>query len=603
MPQSYELENDSPNANDTRSGQIKTRCLPAATDGSVMESGVVSAPHAAMLPNKQRTLRTPLHQVISYAEIILEEFEQAEDPRLRASLAHVIQISDNCLKAIHAAAPQDGHPAVSGEDLAQQLLEQVSLISAEVDEVQQFAQSNLHRSFSSDLEKLSSAIRSFREAIGQLSPDVVDAPGEMPPLPAMSPHASVAPLASSPVARSSPEPLHGLVLVVDDNEGNRDVLSRRLLRDGCEVLLAESGRQALRMVQRYEFDVILLDIMMPDMDGYAVLSELKKHKRFCLIPIIMISAVDEIESVVRCIELGADDYLYKPFNPVLLRARLRALLERNRLRREDARRTEKLTQALAQLKEASDRSQALLCNILPPSIAQELQTNGSVEPRYFEDATIVFTDFVDFTLLTEELPTQDLVYLLNRYFSAFDEIVQRYGLEKLKTIGDAYMFAGGLPTRNPSHPVDAVLAAMEVVQVSEELAAMGLAQWKLRVGIHTGPVAAGVVGMHKFAFDIWGDTVNVASRMESHSEPDRINVSATTYSRVKDFFSCQKRGLVKIKDGRELQMYLVNTFATGVLDKSLSPGAAFQQRYRSYFQKDSTLPACLMPSVKTEGKS
>lgn len=378
----------------------------------------------------------------------------------------------------------------------------------------------------------------------------------------------------------------GLVLVVDDNENNRDLISRRLLRDGCELATAENGTQALQTLKTADFDLILLDIMMPEMDGFAVLSALKRDARLQHIPVIMISAVDELKSVVRCIEMGADDYLMKPFDPVLLRARVNALLERKHLRDKEVRKTQELEHALVEIEVQRKKTEELLLNILPASIAHELQTKGSVQPMYFEDVTIVFADFVGFTFSTEELPADELVQILHAYFSAFDAIMARYGLEKLKTIGDCYMFAGGMPDRSPSHPVDSILAAMEMIYVTEQLAASGPVNWKLRVGVHTGPVIAGVVGIHKFAFDIWGDSVNLSSRIESSGVPNQVNMSASTYARVKDFFTCEKRGRIKIKHGRELEMYLVQRAAGLVASKEMPAKQLFAQRYVAYFRKN-----------------
>jgi len=264
-----------------------------------------------------------------------------------------------------------------------------------------------------------------------------------------------------------------------------------------------------------------------------------------------------------------------------------ALLERKRLRDEETRRAEELEKALVEIEAQRKKTEELLLNILPRSIAEELQTQGGVQPMYFEDVTIVFADFVGFTLSIEQLPADALVSILNAYFTAFDNIMVRYGLEKLKTIGDCYMFAGGLPIRNPSHPVDAVLAAFEMIHATRQLAAIGPVKWELRIGIHTGPVVAGVVGIHKFAFDIWGDAVNFSSRMESSGAPGQVNLSPNTYARVKDFFACEKRGRVKIKDGREVEMYFATGIAQGLLaDTSRFPLASFEKRYHTYFRKE-----------------
>jgi class 3 adenylate cyclase/HAMP domain-containing protein len=261
-----------------------------------------------------------------------------------------------------------------------------------------------------------------------------------------------------------------------------------------------------------------------------------------------------------------------------------------------------LEQRHHELEKQRSRAESLLLNILPRRVAEELQAKGSVDPKYFEDVTIIFTDFVGFTNATENLAAEDLVHMLHDYFTAFDHIVERYYLEKLKTIGDSYMCASGLPLgarsrRTPSHPVDAVMAALEMLKVVEERdrpdAEVRLA---VRIGIHSGPVVAGVVGIQKFAFDIWGDTVNFASRMESSGAASCINISGPTHTRVKDFFACESRGKIMTKDKREVDMYFVNGVQPSLMvDQTEIPPPAFVRRYHVYFQKDPpAFPAFLM---------
>jgi class 3 adenylate cyclase len=247
-----------------------------------------------------------------------------------------------------------------------------------------------------------------------------------------------------------------------------------------------------------------------------------------------------------------------------------------------------LEQRHRQVEQQKQVSESLLLNILPADVANELRSKGMVSPKYFEDVTILFTDFVGFTLSTEKLAAEELVDMLHDYFTAFDQIVARYGLEKMKTIGDSYMCLSGLPARNPAHPVDTVLAAFEMLHAVEERAKRGgAAEWKVRIGIHTGPVIAGVVGINKFAFDIWGDTVNYSSRMESSGEANRINLSERTYSRVKDFLACEPRGKVLTKDHREVDMYFANGIVPSLLDGSgQAPPPPFVRRYNVYFQKN-----------------
>ena len=264
-----------------------------------------------------------------------------------------------------------------------------------------------------------------------------------------------------------------------------------------------------------------------------------------------------------------------------------------------------LTAANQELKDRHDeveeqrrRSEALLRNILPAQIADELAARGEVAPKYFEDVSILFTDFVGFTLATEKLAADELVSVLHEYFKAFDDIAERYGLEKLKTIGDSYLCAGGLPQPNPSHPVDATLAAFEMIRAVEECTLPDGSRWNIRIGIHTGPVGAGVVGSRKFAFDVWGDTVNRASRLESCAEPNHINVSAVVQRRITDFFATDSRGLIATKDRHELEMFSVVGILPGLVADGTVPPPRFASRYRNYFDRDlRAFPAFLVSDL------
>lgn len=222
------------------------------------------------------------------------------------------------------------------------------------------------------------------------------------------------------------------------------------------------------------------------------------------------------------------------------------------------------------------RSDALLLNILPAMVADELKVTGQVQPQHYLAATVLFTDFVGFTRLAAELAPADLVATLHECFSAFDSIAQRHGLEKLKTIGDSYMCAGGVPAANRTHPVDACLAGLELLdwmgRFSLARARAGLPAWSLRIGVHTGPVTAGVIGSNKFAYDIWGDAVNTASRLESSGAEGRLNISNATFEIVRRFFQCEYRGGVEAKGKGSMDMY----FVAGILPQ-LSAGSDGRQ--------------------------
>ncbi|MCP5497195.1 MAG: CHASE2 domain-containing protein [Leptospiraceae bacterium] len=214
------------------------------------------------------------------------------------------------------------------------------------------------------------------------------------------------------------------------------------------------------------------------------------------------------------------------------------------------------------IEQEQKKSESLLHNILPPKVAKELKEKGEVKPIYYESISVLFTDLKGFTKVAEAVTVEELVKELDACFFYFDDVITKYNLEKIKTIGDSYMCAGGLPEKNFTHAIDACLAAIEIQntmnQAKELKILMGLPFWELRLGIHIGPVIAGVVGKHKFAYDIWGDTVNTASRMESSGETGKINISGAVYDKIKIFFECQYRGKIQAKNKGEIDMYFLN---------------------------------------------
>ncbi|MGF1536738.1 MAG: adenylate/guanylate cyclase domain-containing protein [Elainellaceae cyanobacterium] len=254
---------------------------------------------------------------------------------------------------------------------------------------------------------------------------------------------------------------------------------------------------------------------------------------------------------------------------------------------QNAKRFEEINRLYAVLEEEQRRSENLLLNILPAAIAKELRNTGKVDPVHYECASVLFADFKGFTKLSEYFGPEILVNELDACFSYFDEIVEKYGLEKLKTIGDGYMCVGGIPTPNPTHAIDAVLAALEMQMFirlrKNQKRESNQPYWNIRIGIHSGPVMAGIIGRKKFAYDVWGNTVNVASRMESFGVPGRVNVSKATADLVKCFFNFEHRGDVLVKDKGYLEMHLVEGIrrplsrdAAGTL-----PNGKFVDRYKA----------------------
>ena len=435
-------------------------------------------------------LRTPLNAIKGYSELLIEDMPHGGQP-LRADLVKLKDSADQLLNQIDAMA------TLARRD------------DAGLDEgsrAQQF-------------EVIADALRTIKPLPGS------DAPQE---------------------ARPSSS-----ILVVDDNTSNRDVLARRLTREGHKVVTAANGAAALADVARQDFDIILLDLLMPGMSGFEVLRHLKATERTSHIPVIVISALDELDSVVRCIEAGAEDYLTKPFNPILLRARVGASLEKKRLR-------DREKKFIADLEQEKGRSEALLLNILPQKIVDRIRDGEKVIAHRILEATILFCDLVGFTTLSQELPADRLIDFLSKIFSSFDRLAAEHGVEKIKTIGDAYMVVAGIPEAQSDHAIRIATLGLNMIHAVDAIAKATDLKLRARIGIHTGPIVAGVIGTHKFAYDVWGDTVNTASRMESHSVPGRIQVSAATRLALGDRFDFERRGTIEIKGKGMMETFFLN---------------------------------------------
>jgi len=223
---------------------------------------------------------------------------------------------------------------------------------------------------------------------------------------------------------------------------------------------------------------------------------------------------------------------------------------------------EKVEERTTELRLEKQKSDELLSNILPDEVAEELKEFGFAKAKHYDAVTVLFTDFKNFSQATDKMTAQELLNEINVFYSEFDRIITKYGLEKIKTIGDSYMCAGGLPTENSTHARDILYAALEIRDFTlahkARREANNVAAMEIRIGAHTGPVVAGIVGVKKFAYDIWGNTVNLASRMESSGMAGRINISGSTYALVKDQFDCEYRGKVTAKNKGEVDMYFVN---------------------------------------------
>jgi len=338
------------------------------------------------------------------------------------------------------------------------------------------------------------------------------------------------------------------VLLVDD-QAMIGAAVRRLLSSQTDIAyeFCQLSTEALAKAEAFKPTVILQDLVMPGIDGLDMVRQFRGLAATADVPVIMLSAQEEPVVKARLLEAGANDYLVKLPDQVELIARIRVhsdaykrLLERNAA-------FAALELSLAELHQEREKSERLLRNILPEKIADRLKNGESTIADSFPDVTVLFADLKGFTAFSQHNDARHLVSMLDDIFSAFDKLANVHGVEKIKTIGDAYMAVAGLPVPRSDH-ADAVAAmALGMQTAFRDVMANRSLGLEVRIGIHSGPVVAGVIGSHKFSYDLWGDTVNLASRMESHGEPSRIHVSEATRTLLGDRFRFVDRGEVTVK--------------------------------------------------------
>jgi adenylate cyclase len=508
--------------------------------------------HRMLLAYVRQEFEAPVSAVLGYAEILIEDAQQQGHQSFLSDLRRLHQSAVKLKELVLGLLD----PTLVNRDFADfrrhlrhDLRTPISVIKGLGEMLLEDAQAQGNAAQVRDLEKL---LETTARLLAQLDA-LVDFDGMALPPTAGRPETVSAVLKPVP-ALSSSLASHGArssrILIVDDTEATRELLARRLEREGHHIVEVANGRAALDRVALEIFDLILLDMMMPDLNGYEVLTQLKADVRFRHIPVIVISALDEIDSVVRCIEAGAEDYLSKPFDPVLLRARIGSSLEKVRLRESEQ-------AAFAELRAEKEKTETLLLNILPKSIIPRMHRGETLIADRFHDVTILFSDIVGFTGLSMRRSASDVVALLNAIFSTIDRLALEYGIEKIKTIGDAYMAVAGLPEPRDDHPQAIARLALAMRKTVSEVAQQYNEDLGIRIGFHSGNVVAGVIGTHKFAYDVWGDTVNTASAMESRGIPNEIQVSHASFMRLSEHFVFERRGTIEIKGNQQMETYLL----------------------------------------------
>ncbi len=382
-----------------------------------------------------------------------------------------------------------------------------------------------------------------------------------------------------------------IILAVSDNPEILKIIESSFKDEvqSYSIMSHPISGEVFDVIEKQKPDIILLDIDYEEnTKGLDLLLDLREFELSMQIPVLVMSSSNR--DIERAVLFGAGDFLKIPFDKLELTVRVKSLLSLFRLiegikgQADDlAKQSSELEKKNAQLEKEKNKTDELLQNILPYEIAEQLKNKGWVKAKKYRMVTIMFTDFKDFTKISSELEPEEIIKELGVYFKKFDEITENHFIEKIKTIGDAYMCVGGLPLRNKSNPIDIVLAAMEIQRFMKDYnaprKAKGLKVWELRIGIHTGKVVAGVIGTKKFAYDIWGDAVNTASRLESAGEPGKINISGETYKYIKDYFICTYRGKIPAKNKGEIDMYFVEGLKEKYRENNdpIKPNQRFQE--------------------------
>lgn len=343
------------------------------------------------------------------------------------------------------------------------------------------------------------------------------------------------------------------ILIVDDSPLDR-IRLKLLVGELNEVIEAENVDKAIEVLAHSKVDLVISDLMMPGRSGMDIVNYISEQNLH--LPIILITASSkDKEFVLKAYDKGAVDFISKKESNNLIRSRIGVFLRICQYEKT-------ILTMNTELKKEKNKSDELLENILPQKTIKRLKLFGNAKPRKYNLATVLFTDFVAFTETSQMLSPEQLVGELAYYFNIFDDILESFSIEKIKTIGDSYMCVGGIPIRNRSNPIDMVLVALRMREAVLETLASKTDQkyprWSMRIGIHTGSLVAGIIGSKKFAFDVWGETVNIANRIESSADPNTIFVSEETNNHLKGFVDTSYVGKIYLKGIGDQEIYSVN---------------------------------------------
>jgi class 3 adenylate cyclase len=519
--------------------------LPSASS-SPTDGGNTGFARAAYL---QHELRTPLNHIIGYCEMLLEQAQDSGSNTFISDLDRIHRAGKRLLEIIDKISDPTLCRELDEASTHYQIRSLIDQVIGYSEMLQERAKELGEIPFIPDLQKVHTAGRELLRLIVQnFVPIRADSQLTEDTRSIFIRHHTLADESFAKHGAILPAAVQDAsLLIVDDDALNRDMLTRRLERLGYRVACAENGREALEKLSRESFDLLLLDVIMPVMNGFELLEQLKTEPLLGEIPVIVLSASDQLDHAVKCIQRGARDYLTKPFNPVLLQARIRSCLERKWRRQQEV-------SYIQRIQQERQRSDELLHVILPRDVAAELKSTGAVKPRRVENVGILFCDVVGFTAYSEQHCPEEIVSHLQALVQRFEQVCIEHNLEKIKTIGDAFMAAAGLllPLENPA--LHCVRCGLEMAALTEQLPT----RWRVRIGINVGPVIAGVVGDRKYQYDIWGDAVNTAARMQSAADTGSICVNAATWNLLAEHCYGRPLGRIPVKGKSEQELFLVD---------------------------------------------
>lgn len=510
----------------------------------------------ALLAKLRHDLRTPINAILGYSEILLEDAPDSADASIVPDLEKIHAAGQELLAAVNDALAsekildesRDVDIQAIAADLQYRLRTPTDVVIGYSELLLEDARANGADALAADLEKIHTAAHNFSLAINDIislaviGTQRVDfdeksaAAGEL----VEQAVSSIRALDENGTVTQE----RGSILVVDDSAVNRDILIHRLTRQGHAVTAAENGRRALELVHEKNFDLVLLDILMPELNGFQVLQTLKADRKLRELPVIMISALDELDSVVRCIEMGAEDYLPKPFNPVILNARIESSLEKKRLR---------------------DQQRELFGKFATPEVVDELMATGFSLGGKLVEATAMFSDIRSFTTIAEAQTPAETIRLLNSYFGYVMEAIASEGGIVNQMVGDGLMAIFGAPLPRADHRERAVRAALKmlerIAQFNDAQQAQGRHTIQIGIGIASGSVIAGFTGTElRATYTCVGDTVNLAARLEAHTKVVKqpLLIDENTLGGLRDSIAVEPQGKVQLKGKTQgVQIYSI----------------------------------------------